>query len=432
MISLSGIQNFLAADQLASLFRQLYGDQAACQRQADRWRQLAALFQKEFPQHGQVRLFSTPGRTEIGGNHTDHQQGRVLCASVDLDIIALAAPNNDNVIRLKSEGFPRMDVIDLTDLKPVAAEKEHSAALIRGIAAGFARRGCQIGGFDAYTTSHVPKGSGLSSSAAFEIMVATILDQIWNQGRLSPLERALIGQYAENNYFGKPSGLMDQCGCSVGGFMTIDFADPADPQLEKLDFDFAATDHVLIITDTGGSHADLTYEYAAIPAEMGQVAALFQQKHLGHVETARFWQELAQIHGQISDRALLRAMHFFQENKRVSDQVLALKAGDLASFFELVKASGRSSRSQLQNVFTSSNPSEQPLSLALALSEKILAGRGASRVHGGGFAGTIQAFVPLDLAESYLTGMSGLFGPAAARQMRIRQLGSLELTDYAK
>ena len=431
MINVESVKDYILSSELAPLMQTLYGDAFGQTGQAERWQRLAGLFARQFPQQQKVRIFSTPGRTEIGGNHTDHQHGRVLCASVDLDIIALAAPNKDNVIRLKSEGFPKMDVIDLANLEPVAAEKEHSASLIRGIAAGFARRGCPIGGFDAYTTSFVPKGSGLSSSAAFEILVATVLDELWNEGRLSPVERAIIGQFAENTYFGKPSGLMDQCGCSVGGFLTIDFARPADPLVEELDFDFAGTGHVLIITDTGGSHADLTADYASIPAEMGQVASFFGQEVLRQVDQGQFWQRLGEIHGQTSDRALLRAIHFFQENSRVKHQVQALTSGDFAGVLDLVKASGQCSRNKLQNIFAGRLPDQQPLSMALFLCKRILAGRGASRVHGGGFAGTIQAFVPLDLAADYLAGMQELFGPVAASQMQIRQIGSTELTAYA-
>lgn len=422
------IRQALASQQLKPVMTTLYGnDPAVLAEQAERWQHLADLFSACFPGHDQVRLFSTPGRTEVGGNHTDHQHGRVLCASVDLDLIAVAAPNRDHVIRLQSEGFSHMDVIDLDHLDPVDAEKEHSAALIRGIAAAFRQRNCRIGGFDAYTTSRVPKGSGLSSSAAFEVLVATILDMLWNNGRLSPVERAMIGQYAENTYFGKPSGLMDQCGCSVGGFLAIDFLDPANPDVRPIDFDLATTGHALIITDTGGSHADLTADYASIPRDMKKVAAAFGCSVLRNVDEAQFWQQLARLRSQAGDQAVLRAIHFFQDNRRVQLQADALKHNDFAAFLELVRQSGQSSRSQLQNVYSDRYPREQPVSLALSVSEIILAGRGACRVHGGGFAGTIQAFVPDDLAAAYREALKLLFGEQAPRQMRIRSLGSVEL-----
>lgn len=429
MISPAHVRQAITSPAMHDVMAVLCGpDPAVLSEQAGRWQHLADLFAACFPEHSQVRLFSTPGRTEIGGNHTDHQRGRVLCASVDLDIIAVAAPNQDNVIRLQSEGFPKMDVIDLARLEPVAAEKEHSASLIRGIAAAFRQRGCTIGGFDAYTTSRVPKGSGLSSSAAFEVLVATVLDELWNGGRLAPVERAIIGQYAENNYFGKPSGLMDQCGCSVGGFMSIDFLDPANPVVRPIDLDFSATGHTLVITNTGGSHADLTADYASIPNDMRKVAALFGQPVLRAVDEAQFWQTLPQLRGQVSDQAILRAIHFFQDNERVRLQADALNRRDFAAFLTLVRKSGLSSRSQLQNVYSDRYPQDQPISLALSVSEKILDGRGACRVHGGGFAGTIQAFVPNDRVSAYLEAMRALFGAQAPWQMRIRPLGSVELT----
>ena len=258
MIQISQLADALSTSVLQNQFSQLYGsDLDQMDAQKKRWLHLADLFAGQFPEHDDIRLFSTPGRTEVGGNHTDHQHGRVLCASVDLDIIAIAAPNQDHVVRLKSEGFPQMDVIDLHHLEAIAAEKEHSASLIRGIAAAFQQRGYPIGGFDAYTSSHVPKGSGLSSSAAFEVLVATMMDQMWAGSVVSPLEKAMIGQFAENQYFGKPSGLMDQCGCSVGGFIGIDFQKQGQPVVTPIQLDFGQSGYCLIITNTGGSHADL-------------------------------------------------------------------------------------------------------------------------------------------------------------------------------
>lgn len=430
MIKANLLQSYLNDNARQSLLRQLYGPDPAGQANGiRRWGRLADFFSSCFPGHDHFSLYSVPGRTEIGGNHTDHQHGRVLCASVDLDIIGIAAPNQEGVIRLQSEGFPKMDVIDLKQLEPVPEERTHSAALIRGIAAAFNHRGCRIGGFDACTTSLVPKGSGLSSSAAFEVLVATILDHLWNESRLSPVERAIIGQYAENNYFGKPSGLMDQCGCAVGGFMTIDFRIPGEPVVQPLELDFAATGHALVITNTGGSHADLTDDYAAIPRDMKAVAALFGKTVLREVPEEAFWAELPACRGQVSDQALLRAIHFFQDNQRVSWQAESLQQGDFQRFLQLVRASGTSSRNQLQNVYSAVNPDEQPVSLALSVSEMVLGDRGACRVHGGGFAGTIQAFVPLDLLDQYLETMRHHFGGHAPSAMRIRSLGATALPE---
>lgn len=428
MTTKESIHRLFQSDPLRPMITALYGsDPGKRTEQQKRWQRLASLFDTYFPGRESARFFSTPGRTEIGGNHTDHQHGRVLCASVDLDIIAIAAPNKEGMIRIQSEGFPHMDEISLTDLAPVEEERGHSASLIRGIAAAFHQKGCRIGGFDACTTSLVPKGSGLSSSAAFEVLVATILDCLWNEGRLSPLERAVIGQYAENNYFGKPSGLMDQCGCSVGGFIAIDFENPTQPDVRSIDLDFASTGHVLVITNTGGSHADLTDDYASIPRDMKAVASLFGCSVLREVDEKTFWDQLPACRGKVSDQALLRAIHFFQDNERVRQQADALQRHDFNSFLTLVRASGNSSIAQLQNVYSVKSPEEQPLSLALSLSEKILSGRGACRVHGGGFAGTIQAFVPYDLVDDYLGMMSRTFGQEAPCSLRIRPFGSIEL-----
>ncbi|MEA4890899.1 MAG: galactokinase family protein [Clostridiaceae bacterium] len=430
MIALNQMPAFLSSRAVQQSFGQLYGpDSAQITLQQKRWLKLADLFGRQFPGHPSVRLFSTSGRTEVGGNHTDHQHGRVLCAAVDLDIIAIAAPNQDQVIRLKSEGFPGIDIIDLANLNPVESEREHSASLIRGLAAAFRQRGLKIGGFDAYTTSRVPKGSGLSSSAAFEILVATMLDHLWSGSRVSPVDRAIMAQYAENQYFGKPCGLMDQCGCSVGGFIAIDFCDPAKPAVQPIHLDFAQSGYDLVITDTGGSHADLTDDYASIPRDMKKVAALLGKTVLREVDENIFWAELPGLRQKIDDQPLLRAIHFFQDNGRVALQAEALQKNDITAFLELVRASGNSSRNQLQNVYSVHYPQEQPISLGLSISERILSGRGACRVHGGGFAGTIQAFVPLDLTECYLEAMRRQFGADAPWKLRIRPAGSIELTE---
>lgn len=428
MLLLEQLENHLYTPEAIQTLQVLYGiEPEMIERQQKRFLYLSKLFREQFPQQTEAAFFSTPGRTEIGGNHTDHQRGNVLCASVDLDILALAAPNKDKVIRLKSEGFPKMDVIDLASLEPIEEEKERSSALIRGIAAAFCQRGYSVGGLDIYTTSRVPKGSGLSSSAAFEILVSTILDHMYNGDRISPVERAVISQYSENVYFGKPSGLMDQCGCSVGGIITINFADKEKPDVKPLSVDFMKSGFGLVITHTGGSHADLTGDYASIPADMKQVASFFGKDVLREVKQEDFFSSLPELRNSCSERALLRAVHFFEDSARVENQVAALEASDFSTFLRLVNESGISSWTKLQNIWSVNEPSEQPMALALALSSHLLGGQGASRVHGGGFAGTIQAFVPHELMNDYVHGMRAVFGDDAVAELSIRNLGSCRI-----
>ncbi|MBQ2676378.1 MAG: galactokinase [Clostridia bacterium] len=376
---------------------------------------------------GDIRVFSAPGRTEVGGNHTDHQKGCVLAAGVDLDIIAVAKKTDTNVIRIKSAGYD-MDVIDLSILTPQKDEIEHAPALIRGVAARFKELGYEIGGFDAYTTSNVLKGSGLSSSAAFEVMVCTLLNHLYNDGKMDAVEAAIVSQYAENNFFMKPCGLMDQTACSVGGFVGIDFNDPANPVIEKVDFDFSAVNHSLCIVDTGGCHADLTNEYADIPAEMKQVAAFFGKEVLRQVNEEEFYKNIHKLRQNVSDRAVLRAIHFFGDNKRAVELKNALKNNDFEQFKSIIIKSGRSSLANLQNVFAASNPAEQGLTLALALTERILNGNGAFRVHGGGFAGTIQAFVPNEMLDEYKQQIESVFGDGSCHVLSIRPVGGVEIT----
>ena len=405
-------------------FDYLYSEKAPLQR--ERYEAAVGEFEKLFGAGRVVGLFSAPGRTEVGGNHTDHQQGRVLAAGVNLDVIAVAGRNDDNVIRIQSAGFP-MDTIDLSDVSVRECEKNTAASLIRGVAAKFAALGYRIGGFDAYTTSSVLKGSGLSSSAAFETIVGTMLNCLYAGGAATPVQIAQIGQYAENAYFGKPSGLMDQMGCSVGGFITIDFQNPEKPVVEKVDFDFAHSGYKLCVVDTGGNHADLTGDYAAAPVEMRAVAEALGGKVLRDVAPETFYAALPALRGKCTDRALLRAFHFYADNDRVPRQVAALRAGDFEEFKRLVIESGRSSYMYLQNVYTCKNPDEQGLSLALAMSEHLLAGRGAWRVHGGGFAGTIQAFVPEDLLDGYKAAMEAVFGANHCHVLSIRPVGGVDL-----
>ena len=375
---------------------------------------------------GEVRFFSAPGRTEVGGNHTDHNHGKVLAAGINLDAVAAAAKRDGTVIREQSVGHD-LNEVDVASLEPRADEIGHSGALIRGVCAGFVQRGYRIGGFDATVASDVLSGSGLSSSAAYEVLIGTILNYLYNDGRVSAVEIAQIAQYAENVFFGKPCGLMDQMASSVSGFVTIDFADPASPVIEKVNFDFAACAHALCIVNTGGSHNDLTDDYAAVRGEMEKAAGVFGKSVLRDVEPETFYASLDKVRAAAGDRAAIRAMHFFDENARVDAEVSALCAGDFESFKHLVIESGNSSFMYNQNVFTTKAPTDQPVSLALALSAHILEGKGAWRVHGGGFAGTIQAFVPNDLLETYRAQMESVFGEGSCMVLQIRAEGGVQV-----
>lgn len=375
-----------------------------------------------------VGLYTAPGRTEICGNHTDHNHGKVLAASVNLDAVAAAAPSADHVVRVKSAGFD-IDIVDINDLNVHEDEKGHSAALIRGICARFVQLGYKIGGFDATTASRVLSGSGLSSSAAFEVLICTILNHLYNDGKIDSVEIAKISQYAENVYFFKPCGLLDQMACSVGGFVEIDFANPEKPVIEKIDFDFAACNHALCIVDTGGSHSNLTEDYAAVRSEMEAVAGEFGRKVLREVPEEQFAAAIPSLRQKLGERAVLRALHFYGENERVDSDAAALKAGDFEQFKRNVIESGYSSYMYNQNVYTTKMPSEQPVSLGLAVSEKLLKGKGAWRVHGGGFAGTIQAFVPMELLDTYTEEMKKIFGEKACYVLNIRPVGGAKIVD---
>ena len=371
------------------------------------------------------RYFSAPGRTEIGGNHTDHQHGRVLAAAVDLDTVAAVALNGTNQIRIQSEGYPLCSV-SLDCLTPVPEEINTTASLIRGVAARFTQLGCPVQGFDAYITSTVLPGSGLSSSAAFEVLIGTVINGLFDGGQDAPAI-AIIGQYAENVFFGKPCGLMDQMASSVGSMVAIDFADPAAPVIEPIAFDFAACGHALCIIDTRASHADLTDEYAAVPQEMKAVAAHFGKEVLRDVDQADFYRQLPALRRTCGDRAVLRAIHFFGDNDRVPQQTAALKANDFDAFLKLVTESGQSSYMYLQNVIPAGYTAHQDVGVALALCAHYLQGRGAYRVHGGGFAGTVQAFVPMDLLEAFRAGMDAALGEGACHVLSIRPQGGVEL-----
>ena len=375
----------------------------------------------------EVSIFSVPGRTEVSGNHTDHNKGCVLAAALDLDIIAIAAKTDDKIISVKSKGFDRDDV-DITDLDPSDYADYGSGALIAGICDGFGKRGLAYGGFKAYTTSDVFKGSGISSSAAFEVQICNIVNHFYNDGKVDAPELAKISQYAENVFFGKPCGLMDQTACAVGGFVAIDFADPTKPVIEKLDFDLNKAGYCLCIVNTGGNHADLNEDYASVPAEMKAVAAMLGQETLRGLTYDDILAKLPELRETVGDRALMRALHFVEENDRVAAQKAALLAGDVDAFFKGVLASGDSSFKQLQTVYTVKNVREQGLSLALALCKHVLDGKGGAwRVHGGGFAGTVQGFVPLALKDEFKGVMDAAFGNGACAILNIRPEGAIKV-----
>ena len=421
MKTLREIKRQIQSGAMDETFNKLYGGDPAAHRA--RYGKAVELFAQKFGEDRQAALFSAPGRTEIGGNHTDHNNGLVMAASVNLDVIAVASPNGEDVIRIKSEGH-RMDVISLAELSVSEREKNRSASLVRGIAARMKQLGYPIGGFDAYTTSNVLKGSGLSSSAAFEVLVGVVLCGLFG-GSADAVEIAKIGQYAENVYFGKPCGLMDQMASSVGGMIAIDFEDTERPVIRRHPFAFEDSGYKLVIVNTGGTHADLTPDYAAIPQEMKSVALFFGKEVLREVEEERFYASIAAVRRQTGDRAVLRAHHFFSENRRVRAMETALAKGNLDTFLKTVQESGQSSFMYNQNVYTNSKPQEQGMSVALAVAGLILGGRGAYRVHGGGFAGTIQAFVPKDLLQEFVKEMENVMGKGSCHVLSVRPVGGV-------
>jgi galactokinase len=425
MPGIQSIQWALHTNRADAQLSILYGNQASrLEVEKKRYLDLLGKFTATYPGQKDVFFFSSPGRTEVGGNHTDHNGGRVLAATVDLDIIAVAARRADLVIQVASEGYqPEMIVLD--DLSVLEKEKFTSAALIRGVCAGMKESGFSIGGFDAVIISRVPKGSGLSSSAAYEVLIATILDYFYNQARMDAVLKAQICQYAENQYFGKPCGLMDQTTCAVGGFVTIDFQDFSHPLVKKVNFDFSLWGYSLVIIDTGGSHADLNEDYAAIKNEMQSIARFFGGKVLREFSLERVLQNLPALREQVGDRAILRTMHFYQDDQRVVEQVNALEANDMSRFLQLVNESGASSWKLLQNCYTPADIRVQSITLGLALSQVLLQGsQAACRVHGGGFAGTIQVFAPKHLLENYLQQMRSVFGSQACQALQIRPVGA--------
>lgn len=399
-------------------FSVLYSNETLAQ---ERFLKACEDYTKYFNNTDDMSIFSAPGRTEVGGNHTDHEHGLVLTGSVNLDVIAIVGKNNDNVVRIKSEGY-NMDEIDLSDLDKKDIEEGKAISLIRGVLAFFKQSGYKIGGFNAYTTSNVLKGSGLSSSAAFEVLICNILKGLFNND-ISAKDIAKISQKAENIYFNKPCGLLDQMASSIGGFTFIDFNDPKNPIIEKIDFNLSNFNHSLCIINTGGDHADLTDEYAAITTECKEVSRFFNKEFLRDVSEEEFYSKIKEIRVKLGDRAVLRAIHIFEENKRVILQKQALLSSNFDEFLKLINASGNSSYKYLQNVYASKNPSSQGISLCLALCEKILNKKGACRVHGGGFAGTVQCFVPNEMLVEFKNKIESVFGDGSCYILNIRPIG---------
>lgn len=402
--------------------KKVYVTDSAVEMQKPRYIRTIEKFIELFGDDRDVMVLSAPGRTEICGNHTDHNNGKVLAASINLDAIAVAAKNDDNVINEKSEGHS-LNTVDISELTPSEDMYGKSASMIKGVAAGLKNNGYKIGGFDACTTSDVMGGSGLSSSAAFEVLLGTVLSHLYNDGNIDAVTIAKVAQYSENVFFGKPSGLLDQMASSVGTFVTIDFESTENPVIKKVDFDFAKSGYSLCIVDTHGNHSDLTDDYAAVRGEMESVAKALGKNVLREISSDAFFSAIPEITGKVNDRAILRAVHFYNENTRVEKAVSALENNDFDAFKQVITESGFSSFLYNQNVFTPNNPTEQKLSLALCLSQQLLEGRGAWRVHGGGFAGTIQAFVPNDCLEEYRKTMDDVFGEGSCHILIIRPVG---------
>ena len=411
------------AARLASLYCCAPAETAS---EAARYAAVLDGLEKTFGSHAEAGLYSAPGRTEIGGNHTDHQHGRVLAGSVNIDMIAAAAPNDKNQLRVQSEGYD-LCVIDLNDLEARKEEENTTASLLRGECAAFTQRGATLTGLDVYISSNVPKGSGVSSSAAFEVLIGVILNDCFMAEKVSPIAIAQIGQWAENVYFGKPCGLMDQMASSVGNIITIDFASPAKPVVEPVAVDFSKAGLALCILDSGADHADLTDEYAAIPAECRAVAAVCGGEVLRDVPFETFLAKLPECRRQCGDRAVLRAFHVYADNDRVAKQVAVLRDGDFGTFLSLVNESGCSSWEYLQNVIPAGYKEHQEVGVTIAAAKHLLGGKGAVRVHGGGFAGTVQAFVPVEMLAEFKAGMEAILGEGRCHVLSIRPEGGAVL-----
>ena len=405
------------------VFREIYGEEFI-EIQKKRYILAIHSFYEIFGGNEDIGIFSVPGRTELCGNHTDHNNGLVLTAAVNIDVLSVAAVNGSRVIRIFSEGYGGLIEVDLALPGPDKKEFGLPAGMVRGVAAGVRDFGCKTGGFDAYITSDVKIGGGLSSSASFEVTIGVILNNLFNGGRLTPIELAKIGRYAENSFFGKPCGLQDQLACAVGGVITIDLADPATPKVSRMDFDLDRFKLKMVITETKGNHADLTEEYASIRTEMASAAAVFGKNVLNDVDPGMFFPGIPGVRKAAGDRAVIRAIHFFEENKRVTKLASAIREGRIDDALKLIIESGHSSFEYNQNAY-SKNAADQEIPIALAMSQWLLAGRGAWRLQGGGFAGTIQAYVPFDLVDAYCHLLGGVFGQNASKILTIRKNGCL-------
>ena len=414
----------LESEKSRKLMTALYGE-AAVDANIERYQNLVKSFQKKFAEED-VTLFSSPGRTEISGNHTDHNHGKVLAGSINLDCVGVAAKNNSSKVHIISETFNQSFIIDLNDLSP-SDKKAGTIDLVKGLLQGFKESGYEVGGFNAYITSNVISSAGVSSSASFEMLLCSILNTFFNEGRMDTVAYAHIGKYSENVYWDKASGLLDQMACAVGGLITIDFLEPASPVVEKIDFDFSSQNHSLIIVNTGKGHADLSADYSSVPIEMKKVAEFFGKEVCAEITEEEVIGHLAEVREYAGDRSVLRALHFFEENKRVEAEVKALKEGRFSDFLNNITASGNSSWKWLQNCFTNSAYQEQGITVALALTELFIAGkqRGACRVHGGGFAGVIMAMLPNDLVEEYVAYIEKALGEGNAYRMSIRPYGAI-------
>lgn len=403
----------------------LYSDKSVIDYQRYRYLSALAKFIELYGDADDTEVYSAPGRSEVGGNHTDHQRGQVLAASVNLDVIAIVEKTDNNIVKIMSDSFD-IAPIDVNDLQKKSKEEGTSEGLVRGVLYKLQEIGYTIGGFNAYMTSDVLVGAGLSSSAAFEVAIGTVISGMFNNMEISPVVIAQAGQFAENIYFGKPCGLMDQMASSVGSLVNIDFEDPEKPIVRKVNVDFDKFSHSLCIVDTKGSHANLTPEYAAIPPEMKSVAKYFGKEFLREVDEKEFYENIASVRAKVGDRAILRAIHFFTDHNRVSEEVTALERGDFEEFKKLITLSGNSSFKYLQNVYPASDITNQAMSIGLAISEKVLDGKGACRVHGGGFAGTIQAFVPNEMVPEYRKSLDAVFGEGSCHVLKVRKYGGMK------
>lgn len=418
--------NAVNSGQYDENLKAVYVTDSAVELQKPRYVQALEEFGALFGTDREVNIISAPGRTEICGNHTDHNNGKVVAASINLDAIAVVSKNDEKIIRVKSKGH-KINVVELSDMEPDEARYGDSTSLVKGVAAGIKNLGFEIGGFDAFTMNDVMGGSGLSSSAAFEVLIGSVLNYLFNSGKISAVDIAKVAQYSENVFFGKPCGLLDQMASSVGSVVNIDFKSVKEPVIKKIDFDFTKTGYSLCIVDTGGNHSDLTDDYAAVRNEMESVAKALGKDVLREITYEEFFNAIPVLKDKVNDRAILRAIHYYNENRRVDECVAALENGDFEGFKSIILESGFSSYMLNQNVYTPKNPTEQKISLALAISEELLKGKGAWRVHGGGFAGTIQAFVPNDMLDKYKKTIEGVFGEGSCYVLIIRPVGGYQV-----